>query len=381
MTTDLISLVRIQITRVESGFIATLVGREAVICAGWELFDEENETVLERSQIDSSTWIPDYEFNSGKYKIVCNVKTDAEATVAVSSRPFSYGRNLQNIPPRRLPVNRPNEVHPSFKYLIYLEGRKAFRRPEYSAWLLDNKTNAYKFADLLGIKTPLIDPDPTDANSIKIEPDTVIKPLTGVMSKGVFLVKSDQIIDLYENEVFQTHDELRYRMNSLVSTGTIKEDLWIRERLIYGDITPEEPARDIKFYTFYGQIELVLETVRANEVTRCWYDISRNRINTGKYTNNLFDGHGIPDEYYAMAQYVSENIPAPFARIDLLASAEGPVLNEVTPKPGGSNQFAPSIDRKLGDSLVAADSRLRKDLLDGKTFDIFRSIQELSKIK
>ena len=86
-------------------------------------------------------------------------------------------------------------------------------------------------------------------------------------------------------------------------------------------------------------------------------------------------GQGIPPEFYEIAKKVGQEIPAPFVRVDLLASPTGAFVNEVTPKPGGAHLFAPSIDNTLVNYLVSADARLRSDLISGKEFSHFKAIQ------
>lgn len=312
----------------------------------------------------------------GKYFVECTVMTEDSSSTNCSSS-FDFGINKQASRPRGVAARPKHQPAPSFHSLLYWESRKAFANREHSAWLLDHKLNAYEFADKLGLKTPAMELATFSCSNIPIAVNTVIKPLNGVMSQGVYLIAEDGITDLVNNRILDGPDELRSSMSDLLVSGKIKDDLWIRERLIHDDIDPGSPARDIKFYTFYGQPILALETARIPRIQRCWYDNYSNLINTGKYAKELFVGHGIPAEFYEIAEMIGLNIPAPFVRVDLLASPEGPIVNEVTPKPGGAHLFAQSIDQKLGTHLVSADGRLRADLISGKTFDIFTSLQKV----
>ena len=334
------------------------------------------EEITAASESGSSrSWDTPLPMDAGKYHFTCTVQTSSSREV-ISSLPFDFGINKQALKPRALKA-RP--VHPppaSFHSLLYWESRKAFNHRENSAWLLDEKLNAYTFAERLGLPTPALELQSFSYNQIPLERNTVVKPLTGVMSQGVFLITSDAIIDLVNNQKIVTFSDLRHSMKTLVENGTIKEDRWIRERLILDDKNVDQPARDIKFYTFYGQPLLALETARIPKVQRCWYDNYSNLINTGKYAAELFVGYGIPPEFYEIAERISKNIPAPFVRVDLLASPDGAVVNEITPKPGGAHLFAASIDNSLGNHLVSADARLRTDLISGKTFDYFKSVQD-----
>ncbi|MGP5048474.1 ATP-grasp fold amidoligase family protein [Glutamicibacter ardleyensis] len=332
-----------------------------------------DETIAASESGSSRSWDTP-PMDSGKYHFTCTVQTSSSREV-ISSLPFDFGINKQALKPRALKARPVHQPPASFHSLLYWESRKAFNHRENSAWLLDEKLNAYTFAERLGLQTPALELQSFSYNQIPLERNTVVKPLTGVMSQGVFLITSDAIIDLVNNQKIATFGDLRHSMKTLVENGTIKEDRWIRERLILDDKNVDQPARDIKFYTFYGQPLLALETARIPKVQRCWYDNYSNLINTGKYSTELFVGYGIPAEFYEIAARISKNIPAPFVRVDLLASPDGAVVNEITPKPGGAHLFAASIDKSLGNHLVSADARLRTDLISGKTFDHFKSVQ------
>lgn len=343
----------------------------------WILY--RNGTLLEtKSTSGIHSWDLELANPSGVFQIVVSTTNKSKQVRSAKSMLLSYGMPKQESAPRKAKPARPNEYPPSFKALVFQEARKSFRQPEYSAWLLDNKPRAYSFADKLGYKTPIINSQPSTFADTALEEGTVVKPLTGVMSQGVFIISRNETIEVSTGKRYQDKNAVRSRMNQLIDDGTIRKNEWIRERLILSDISPNQPARDIKFYTFYGQVKLILETIRTSGVVRCWYDQFLNTINTGKYNKNLFPGNGVPLEYYDAAQKISLAVPSPFARIDFLAGAEGLVLNEITPKPGGSNQFADSVDRTLGEALISADARLRRDLLNGKVFDAFNQVRHES---
>ncbi|MGO2481119.1 ATP-grasp fold amidoligase family protein [Glutamicibacter ardleyensis] len=334
----------------------------------------DDELIQTSGKVKNGIWVPKQALNPGKYRVDCVVYL-GERTEKLQSRIFEFGINKQSVKPRGHKTGPKHQPPASFYSLLYWESRKAHSRRSTSAWLLDNKTNAYDFAKLLGFETPALESTIFTAANIPLESNTVVKPLTGVMSQGVFIIKENQIIDLVKNVTLENTDHLRQSMITMVAEGIIKEDQWIRERLIFGDHDSSSPARDLKFYTFYGEPFLSLETVRMPKVERCWYDNYSNLIDTGKYSNELFVGYGIPDEYYAIAAEIGKNVPAPFVRVDLLASPDGAVLNEITPKPGGAHLFATSIDQKLGNFMIGADARLRSELIEGKDFKVFNQIK------
>ena len=109
-----------------------------------------------------------------------------------TSRTFSIGMNRQTTKPRTLRKSVKHQPPASFYSLLYWESRKAHNYLSNSAWLLDNKINAYSFADLLDIPTPALELAPVSADSLLLEKNTVIKPLNGVMSQGVFLINDEK---------------------------------------------------------------------------------------------------------------------------------------------------------------------------------------------
>ena len=260
---------------------------------------------------------------------------------------------------------------PSFATLIHWEGRKAWPDHAKTAWALDHKVTAYAFAEDLGLAIPRLSTEPMSFTSVPLRPGTVVKPLGGVMSTGVFLVQDSEIVDLGQNESLDTEQSVRSRMQELLDRGRVQTDEWIVERLVRSDHDPSQPARDLKFYCFYGTIGLMLETVRRPEVKRCWYSPDGARTKTGKYADELFGGFGIPDPYIEAATRVSLEVPSPFVRVDFLASPEGPVFNEITPKPGGSHLLDRGWAIRLGNRFLAAARRLHEDLLGGRSFDVF----------
>lgn len=272
------------------------------------------------------------------------------------------------------PITKTGTPTPSFHYEVTMQSRRAYNHPNATAWKLDDKLVAYQFAADLGLDVPIIRPHAVPHRELHLSAGTVVKPLNAIMSRGVYIVGQGAIVDLPRNRTLTTTDALRQSIAQDISTGDIAEDAWIEERLVYSDHDPSAPARDLKFYCFYGAVGLALETVRSPDVQRCWYGADGQPTRTGKYTDRLFDGHGIPDGYMELAQRISLTVPAPFLRIDFLASPDGPVLNEFTPKPGGASQFNTTTDRRLGKLMVSSAGRLHADLVNGKKFPEFNSV-------
>ena len=64
-------------------------------------------------------------------------------------------------------------------------------------------------------------------------------------------------------------------------------------------------------------------------------------------------------ELLALASLVSAAVPRASLRVDLFEDADGPVLGELTPEPGGPVFVRSDIDRMLGSLWEDAEARLR----------------------
>src|SRR5699024_340527 len=134
------------------------------------------------------------------------------------------------------------------------------------------------------------------------------------------------------------------------------------------------PARDIKFYCFYGKVGLILEITRFPERNHCWWTVTGERVRTGKYDEDLFKGEGVSWEEIDLARNISLKIPAPFIRIDFLRSEKGLIFGEFAPKPGNYDEFDELTDKWMGDYFLEAQGRLMNDLLKGKVFQEYKEI-------
>lgn len=228
-------------------------------------------------------------------------------------------------------------------------------------WRVNNKVKAVKYVKRLGIHVPKqygrypLEDLPELTNR-------VLKPVSGAGSKGVFLIGDGQMLDVKQRERFSSMDELFAR------AGQLGKKQWTVEELISGHADEPYPARDLKFYMFYGKVALVLEVDRYPETRYCWWDGEQQRVATGKYDNSLFEGEGFSEEDRAIAEKISLSIPAPFCRIDLLKGHSKTVFGEITPRPGSFQDFSDEMDYLLGREFMLAEARLRKDLLNGVSF-------------
>lgn len=259
-------------------------------------------------------------------------------------------------------------------------------------WSLNDKTSAMAFAGQLKVPTPIDYQRSVRFDAIDFSRDCVIKPAQGGSgSSGVFVVRrgGEEAHEVRKNEVVGSIDALRkyifddqmgeqskpasYRERPHSGFQVAQRDRWNVEELLIGD-HGEVPPRDLKFYMFYGRVGLILEILRAERAQHCFYDASMNPVDTGKYSGDELlapSSTVASDEYIQIAQLLSENIPSPFARVDLLKTNKGPVFGEITPVPGGSEKINRETDMLLSGMYIEAQARLFADVVKGKRFDYF----------
>lgn len=263
----------------------------------------------------------------------------------------------------------------SFRGSLNMRMRKKQLQDQLPEWPLDDKTIAYQFVDNLNIPTPQVETTHFSLEDIKKQEGIVIKPVDGAGARGVYLVHSiDDIYDVKHSVSLTSWEALISQMQNDLKTEAVSEDAWLIEQLIYEDKTNKIPARDMKFYSFYGKVSLILEIKRDPEIRQCWWLPTGKRVDTGKYEESLFLGHGVTKEEIEMVEALSKNIPAPFLRIDFLAGEDKLVFGEFTPKPGNYEEFNQPIDQLLGDYFLDAEARLVNDLLQGKQFEVYHEI-------
>lgn len=244
-------------------------------------------------------------------------------------------------------------------------------------WYFDDKQKAYEFIENLNIKTPWVADEQYTLTDLPAKEGIAIKPVDGAGSRGVYLVHSfNDIIDVKRSTKLDSWEELITRMKKDLNKGWVAEDKWLIEEIIYENSKEKIPARDVKFYSFYGKTGIILEIIRYPEVRQCWWTADGKRVRTGKYDEDLFEGKGVTAEELEMVAQISSHIPAPFIRIDFLRSENGLVFGEFTPKPGNYDEFDEPTDRWLGDYFLDAQGRLMNDLLKGKQFTAYEEFVE-----
>ena len=265
----------------------------------------------------------------------------------------------------------------SFRALIALRSRKrwlARREKRLDEWRLNNKRRAHLFMDRLDVRRPWISNKTFPMDKLKVRPGQTIKPATGNLGRGVYLVfAKDRIFHARHTRMLKSLTAMRRSMARELKTRRVPRDEWYLEELICGPQGMMEPAPDVKFYCFYGRVGLAREISRHPEKLDQAWSREGEPIDSGLEFDpeKRFKGYGVSEDEFQLAERISAAIPAPFIRIDFLRSADGLVFGEFTPRPGSFARFLREVDRHLGDLFLEAEARLHQDLLDGKSFRTF----------
>lgn len=264
----------------------------------------------------------------------------------------------------------------SFKRMLV---QATHRRQTYKfqpEWRLNNKHHAYAFVDELGIRRPKVFSRKKKLDQIPLELGSVLKPENGSSSHGVFILGGNgQAQEVRTGDLFNSYEMVKKRARHYINGNIVKADQWFLEEFV-GDFKNGviAPARDLKFYCFYGEVGLVLEVDRSSSPQYCEWLPSGEVADTGRYKNKIFKGEGFNSENLRLAEKISLEIPVPFMRIDFLKTQNSFFFCEFTPRPGQFDSFSAFYDNLLGSQYLAAESRLHKDLLNGKSFSFFNNI-------
>lgn len=273
----------------------------------------------------------------------------------------------------------------SFKAAVSMQARRRQLGKFGPETAITNKVIGENFATSFGLRTALAYSDIFTAENIPLEGGTVIKPVGELGSKGVYIIRDENYIyDVQNSDVVTSLDLVRQRILALVNRsnvdqtshvpGYVKNDSWIVERAIYDYFDPSLPARDLKFYTFYGKVGLVLEILRFPEKRYCWWDTYGKRVKTGKYEDEAFVGKGVSTDEIELVNRISASIPGPFLRIDFLRGTEGLIFGEFSGGVGRFHEFNEEWDSNLGELLLEAEGRVLSDALQGKKYPEFQSL-------
>ena len=270
----------------------------------------------------------------------------------------------------------------SFKTYMVQESEGRRQGLTSTSWLLDQKLSAYRFIDQLGVRRPRGDLKKRSFSELAMTPPCVIKPCRSTGSRGVYLVYAeDQIEHVRDGAHFNSWSDTTDHAASLMDTETQQRplsDRWFAEELILEDRARKVPARDLKFFCFYGKVLFILEVRRSGGKSEYSFKTpDQLDIVPGDWDYDYFQGDGTTAGQLELASQISGQIPHPFCRIDMLKAEDEMVFGEFTPRPGGYNGFSPEWDRSMGEAWTDAQHRLQEDLLAGKRFDAFLTATRL----
>lgn len=280
---------------------------------------------------------------------------------------------MRQLERHRIMVGRSASFH---NFMVEQSERRKLRIPELG-WLLNDKITAYQFIDRLGVRRPAGSLAPSLYREIEWQYPGVLKAASGTGGRGIYLAFSeDEIVHVYDGVRLGSSRELSDHVTSLmdVKKGRSFKDRWIMEELILENKASRTPARDVKFFCFYGEVLFVLEVIRNGKESL--YSFTRpdgSKIKPGNWNYKYFESQGASSADLDLATRISRQIPHPFMRIDMLQSENGLVFGEFTPRPGGFQRFNAKWNRLMGEAWVRAEERIQRDLLTGKRFDDFLS--------
>ncbi len=263
---------------------------------------------------------------------------------------------------------------PSFNYKN-LEARRERRLMrelgcQDPAFEVNAKDDMHAWAVRLGLRTPqlvAVHDDVRHLNWGALPDRFVLKPTRGTVSTGVYLLvrDGDGWRDLLSRRVLCAADIGR-EIAELVELERISASFLVEE-LVEDPRFPGEQPVDYKVWTFFGRVGLIEAKFHGSDqrgrpattwrhFDACWNDLG-NLFNE-EYNDSVPTPLHAP-ELLDLARRASAAIPRPFLRVDLLDSAEGPVLGEITPEPGGDMSLPPRLDHVLGRYWEDAEARLK----------------------
>lgn len=205
----------------------------------------------------------------------------------------------------------------------------------------------------------------------------VLKPTESLESKGAYYLFGNRFFSIAESRWIENWSGLEESAQTQASEA-FTSGTWEVQALV---TRQEEPAPDLKFYCFYGEIGTVLEVHRFPKQQYMFFD---RELRPTPFTNDrlpraaslkssvIHNGH-LREDHLQRVRDLSRSIPAPFMRIDMLFSDDGPVFCEFCGAPGNIHTIFEEDDRRLGEMYARAENRLINDLLRGKGFDTYRT--------
>lgn len=215
-----------------------------------------------------------------------------------------------------------------------------------------------------------------------LRPGTVLKPLRANESAGVFFVLGDgEIVSVATTERLGSVADIR-AVAARQLGGPPKDHRWRVQELVLG--ADGLPARDMKIYSFYGVVPLIVEIRRFPRVEYAYFDGDLRPVVPGHKPLPAFadpadttvDRGGLCPAKLAQARALSLELPVPFMRIDFHNAPDELVFCEFSSVPSRSDLWKPEYDALLGRLYHEAEVRLTADLLAGRRFEHWALFQE-----
>lgn len=243
-----------------------------------------------------------------------------------------------------------------------------------------SKQLSYALARSHGVATPEIfgvwdDPGSIDWANL---PDAfVLKTNRGSTSRGVFPCRRDgDLLLVGGSEKPVRPAELVERIAEVRGTGKIMYPLFAEEWLRTETIEPPDVPEDVKLYTFFGKVGMImLRSVPKHGARYAVRYLSREGEDLGDISPDRTISDQIPipedlDGLVSAAERLSAATRSPFIRVDLYETTRGVVFGELTPLPGGRQHFAAEVDARLGAMWEDAERRLAGEIMATGVLDL-----------
>ncbi|MEO6470302.1 MAG: ATP-grasp fold amidoligase family protein, partial [Aeromicrobium sp.] len=203
--------------------------------------------------------------------------------------------------------------------------------------------------------------------------EVVIKSQTGSTGRGVFPLRRspDGWTIVTKTDAIEPQN-IAKRLRTLQDDGLVSGPYFAEELLGRGD--GNALPVDVKILAFYGEIGLVLlrsaaehADTRANTFRSVLEDGTEVGPIHWKY-NPEIPIPGNLDKLVDVARRLSLSISRAFVRIDMYEIGGRIVFGELTPRPGGGQDFGPEHDERLGHLWERAHARVLNDVTDGSDY-------------
>ncbi len=238
------------------------------------------------------------------------------------------------------------------------------------------KGNSVRFAEQVGLPIPGTE-FPLRLEEIAFDAPCVIKPLYAEGKRCIYAIapQSDgSFKDFFSGQQFADVASLQDAVRQAVKKLGVAKDAWLKEEMIVGSSGSPLDTYDVKMYTFYGEVGLVLQVDRWRGRQYRFFDTNGVMVNTGKYSAEPNIAPMFDQKLIDIARKVSLRIPWAHVRVDFLVSDTDWRFGEFTLRPGVPASFNEEWDRRLGELFIKAQARVYEDLILEKDFSEYRQL-------